>query len=132
MLDVPRSGDGWYITGNSNDWYDTNAVVQLTAIPSNSFAKAFSHWTGQTNTTSNPLNLPMSIAWTNLTPVFTDRTYTWTINSPYIGVDGFTITPGTTNWPYGTIETNTLNKTIINLEPGKRAVYKGYQTQEGN
>jgi len=68
LLNVPYVCDGGRVVGPTNGWYQAGTNLLFEAIPNVYYS--FDGWTGQTNTTANPLPVTLTTPWTNLTAHF--------------------------------------------------------------
>jgi len=80
LLDVQRNYENGVVGFSSNGWYDAGTNVFLEAIPNQYYS--FDRWTGQTNTTENPLILNLDRPYTNLIANF--KPTTTSQGTPYL------------------------------------------------
>ena len=74
MFNASSTGNG-IVTGEGNGWKDYGSNISVTASPANE-DYAFANWSGDTNSTANPLNFAVNKPYTNLTANFSEKTTT--------------------------------------------------------
>jgi uncharacterized repeat protein (TIGR02543 family) len=96
-LNVTVAGSGSVTKNPDLALYDTNSVVQLTAIPATGYH--FTGWSGSATGTTNPLNVTMN-ATKNITATFAIDVHTLTITA-LNGTVG--LVPAGESYDYGTV-----------------------------
>ena len=101
-LSITTVGSGSVAKNPNQPTYPHGTIVQLTATPAVGYT--FTGWSGDTVTTTNPLNVPMTRS-KSLTATFTINTYTLTINT--VGNGTVSKNPNQATYNHGTVVTLT-------------------------